>query len=1031
VPFLVPNVLILVALSAGPALAQVTGKVIGTVTDGDTGLPLVGAQIAVEGTNLGNVTDQNGSYFINNVSVGIGRFTAQYLGYRTLTREERVLAGQTMTVDFALAGEVVEAERIVALIEREPLVVRDNTISKSRFTGEEVRGLPTGDLSDVITLGAGIYESTVRGFIFEGQAQTGFVIRGGRVTESATYVDGGLITDFRTQSNQTGVGEFAVEEVDVVTGGFNAEFGHAQSGIVNLVTREGGLELHGSLRFTTDGRFGTDGYDVPALAAGRIPEAEKCCGYNALQGSIGGPIVPGRLTFFGSLEAEGAADFSPSAAGFNPAMGDFNSSGSTTTILPGNRGDRTRIQAKVTSFPTATSRLSGTYLYSRDQLEIYDDLTTGNLLFGLRQHLGDATRTKTHDVIVGWDQQLFQTAERSLNLQVRGHLHQTLTHAGTPLNPISAELLLGTIGEECGADCETAIDLEEAFGSDILNYRFGDVRFFFEDAIPGGGPFGLPATRSSDPDPVFGIPRLFVSEAFQDFFDRLRERRYTIRADLDGQLNRVHRLKVGAEWTWLDLAERGGSLQSLIFGELFDVDPRIGALYVQDRLDYGDLVIDVGLRLDHWDPNTRFPRFPGVVSCEISAFDLCSEPADDPLAALVEGRTRTELAPRVGVAHPITDATQVRLSYGVFHQLPELRNYFDHFNTEFSGNPNTIYGNPNLDYIETKAFEAGITHLLSENTVLDIVGYNRDRRGAIRLDVFQQDEIATGVGERRTFLNADNGNVKGVDISLSRRYSNYVSTDVAYSLQFARGTTSSPFEFVFGFGSFFDPLNPGRLVTPPTELSAESFDRTHTFNGQLNLQLPGDFRAGTTIGSIFRDFGIYLVYNAHSGEPFTRVSIVDGRPLEGFNSSRLPWLHQGDVRVTKGFGLGEALGIEAFLEVINVLDNVNILRVNPTSGQPDVTGFEEGLSQTPTIPSELKIEGAPEGFPIGLDQIAVEFRDEFARQDLDGDGVITLAEAQLRLRQALQATGSEGFNGDSPYNYGEPRQIRFGAELRF
>jgi hypothetical protein len=45
--------------------------------------------------------------------------------------------------------------------------------------------------------------------------------------------------------------------------------------------------------------------------------------------------------------------------------------------------------------------------------------------------------------------------------------------------------------------------------------------------------------------------------------------------------------------------------------------------------------------------------------------------------------------------------------------------------------------------------------------------------------------------------------------------------------------------------------------------------------------------------------------------------------------------------------------------------------------------------------------------------------------------VITLAEAQLRLRQALQATGSEGFNGDSPYNYGEPRQIRFGAELRF
>jgi hypothetical protein len=84
------------------------------------------------------------------------------------------------------------------------------------------------------------------------------------------------------------------------------------------------------------------------------------------------------------------------------------------------------------------------------------------------------------------------------------------------------------------------------------------------------------------------------------------------------------------------------------------------------------------------------------------------------------------------------------------------------------------------------------------------------------------------------------------------------------------------------------------------------------------------------------------------------------------------------------------------------------------------------------IPSEFKIEGAPDGFPIGLDQIVLEFRDEFARQDLDGDGVITLAEAQLRLRQALQATGSGSFSsGDSAYNYGEPRQIRFGAELRF
>ena len=103
--------------SSGAAFGQTTGKVIGTVTDQDTGQPLIGAQVVVEGTNLGNVTNQDGYYFINNVPVGIERVTAQYLGYQTTTEEERILAGQTMTVDFALSSEVVQAEGIVAVIE--------------------------------------------------------------------------------------------------------------------------------------------------------------------------------------------------------------------------------------------------------------------------------------------------------------------------------------------------------------------------------------------------------------------------------------------------------------------------------------------------------------------------------------------------------------------------------------------------------------------------------------------------------------------------------------------------------------------------------------------------------------------------------------------------------------------------------------------------------------------------------------------------------------------------------------------------
>ena len=177
--------LLVSSLAAGPAIAQVTGNLIGIVSDSETGAPLVGAQVAIGGTNLGNATSGDGRYFINNVPVGTQGVTARYLGYRTTSRMQRILAGQTMTLDFALTGEILEAEAVVAVIEREPLVARDNTISKSRFTTEEVRNLGVQDLDEVIEFGAGIYETVDRA-----TPAGGVVIRGGRTTESVLVLVG-------------------------------------------------------------------------------------------------------------------------------------------------------------------------------------------------------------------------------------------------------------------------------------------------------------------------------------------------------------------------------------------------------------------------------------------------------------------------------------------------------------------------------------------------------------------------------------------------------------------------------------------------------------------------------------------------------------------------------------------------------------------------------------------------------------------------------------------------------------------------
>ena len=535
---------------------------------------------------------------------------------------------------------------------------------------------------------------------------------------------------------------------------------------------------------------------------------------------------------------------------------------------------------------------------------------------------------------------------------------------------------------------------------------------------------GLEQPTSDNPDPVFGIADVWADGGFNARFNHRNERRYGIRLDLDSQLTRLHRAKVGFEWNWIDLATRNGFLDGG-GGDVYQVDPQLGALYVQDRLDLGDLVIDLGLRWDHWDPHARVPVLPGVVNCEITPFAAIGGCREDD-APVQDAPTRSALSPRLGVAHPITDETQVRLSYGKFHQLPELRHFFQGHLADSETLRGFFYGNPNLDYIETTAFEAGITHLLSTNLVLDVVGYNRDRRGAIRADLFPPQTLDLRVDEVAIFTNADNGNVKGVDITLSKRFANYWSTDLAWSLQWARGTTSSPVAFVVsGFAFLFDPNNPTQFLSPPTALSADDYDRLHTINWQFNLGFPADFRAGTLAGALFRELSLYLVYNAHSGEPYTRENLLGGGLQEDFNESRLPWVHSGDLRLVRGFDLATGLHLDLFAVVKNFLDIENVLNVHATSGQPDRFGDEVQVSRTPMIPFKYFEEGVRLDFPVALDDIRPEFRGGVARQDLDGNGVITLEEGQEALRRALVS------NNDWPFNYGEPRQVRFGVELRF
>ena len=288
--------LVLIGMLPAALRAQVAeGKIEGFVRDQDTGTPLAGAQVVVEGTNLGNVTNQDGYYFILNVPPGLRTITASYTGYQTIRiTDQRISAGHTATVNLNLSSTVISLEGIVVEGESEPMLQRDNVQTRQTLTTEETAEVPTDDLNNIIGLQAGVRQ----------QGEFSFTIRGGRRNEEAVYVDGVLVRNFSTGINEQSpvddaswvkVAPDAVEEVSVITGGFQAEYGNAQSGVVNIVTRTGGEQFSGGVSIKTDGM---------------LPD-EYSYGFNQVRAHVGGPFLAPNSNFFTSIEMRGAQDLSP------------------------------------------------------------------------------------------------------------------------------------------------------------------------------------------------------------------------------------------------------------------------------------------------------------------------------------------------------------------------------------------------------------------------------------------------------------------------------------------------------------------------------------------------------------------------------------------------------------------------------------------------------------------------------------------------------------------------------------------------
>lgn len=279
------HLLSLLVLGSAILCAGTTGKISGRITDKANGEPLAGANILVTGTLLGASADADGAYFVINVSPGTYDLRATFVGYAATTvKSVRVIADQTTIINFQMEAAAVELGDVVVQAER-PMVQRDMTSTSYVVSSTQIKMLPVKDFVEVVQMQAGV--------VSDGR---NLYIRGGRSNEVAYMIDGMYVKDPVLGGLGTNINNDAIEELNFLSGTFNAEYGNALSGVVNIVTKEGGADYHANIEARTS-QFGVTPY--------------KNFLENRVDATVSGPIPGAGVTFFGTGERDARGSWLP------------------------------------------------------------------------------------------------------------------------------------------------------------------------------------------------------------------------------------------------------------------------------------------------------------------------------------------------------------------------------------------------------------------------------------------------------------------------------------------------------------------------------------------------------------------------------------------------------------------------------------------------------------------------------------------------------------------------------------------------
>lgn len=919
---------VLTLLFASLLFAGNTGKIAGTIIDDKTGEPLIGVNVIVVGTSFGAATDFEGNYSIINIPPGTYSIRASALGYGSQTMQNlQVNIDLTTHADFKLAEEAVQLGKEVIITAERPLVQKDLTATTAVVGGDDIKQLPVTEISQVIGLQAGSVEGR---------------IRGGRAGEVAYWIDGVPVTDAFNGGTVVDVNPNMVQELQVLSGAFNAEYGQAMSGIVNISTREGTDKFSGSVT-----AYGGD------YLSGRNDVFKGIQYFNPLnirniEGSLSGPIIPGDVSFF--LNAR-----SIYFGGYLDAIQKFH---------PWTQG--ASVDNRFFIFGESPSSDSA-YLMTQipDSLKpnfasIYNNFRAAN-----KNNVGDGK-----DVSMNWNKKLYLQGKITTKITPLLKLNITGIYDGVESQPYDRYYQYNPEGK--GKDYNLGYTGIMQLSHTLNNSTFYTLGLsFFQKSYKHylyENPYD---TRYVNPDYITQItPYSFAYNGNEN--NRFYRLTRTIlgKLDVSSQINNEHFVKFGVEArkhrifyediTLIENPLKKGTVPYPYMVPFIDRDttnthdryvhtPTEFSAYVQDKMEFKDLIINIGVRFDYFEPDGQLPvdpQDPNIYSPykpKNQFFDANNNGIQDPGEATKtyadrakywykKASAKYQFSPRFGASFPITDRGVIHFSYGHFLQIPNFERLYQNplykygkgtDNQDYKGAPT---GNPDLKPEQTINGEIGLQQQLTDDISLDVTAYIRDIRN---LAGTRSDPVFIGGQDASyytQYVNSDFGYVKGFIVSLDKRFGKGLTLSVDYTFQIANGSASDPNETR-------NSISAGGTL-PEVQLRPLDWDQRHTLNSVLSYSED--------------NYGASLIGQYGSGSPYTpSIGKTSTSSIQTLlrNSSVKPYYLNFDTRLYYTFPL-DPIKLMVFLRVNNLFDIANEVGVYTDTGRANKTYDEDNARQS-------------------------------------------------------------------------------------